>query len=276
VELETSFLRTHLQTMNRILFFVIIFVFQCSFTVATTCDADGLSGTCIDTNSQKCGGILLPGFCSGPSNIVCCVTSLPSCHPPNCGVGICTLTSDCPSNKVHVPGYCPGPDTVECCTDGDTSWNRTDALDVAAAWVNARVKYSWTAAVSQWVTHGQGPYRSDCSGFVSATWNVAPPGDVTQSFPCYQISASDLQPGDALLNPSQHVALFTGWHSSGVPNVIEECGHTSQCCGSDETCPGACGSSAYNCDEYCPGCPIQEHTWPSILDGFHPCRRNGW
>lgn len=123
---------------------------------------------------------------------------------------------------------------------------------------------------------GPWPYRSDCSGFVSAAWNEPPPGAVTQDFPCYQIDASDLQLGDALLNPSEHVAMFVGWDDNGNPTVVEECGHTPDCCGGDATCPGSCGASSSDCDEYCPGCPIQLRSWPEIYPGFYPCRRNGW
>jgi len=241
-------------------------------TSAQSCNADGLSGSCVDVNTQKCSGILLQGFCAGPDNVQCCVTDLPACNTPS-GSGTCTLTSSC--SGTSVPGYCPGPDTVECCVAGGGGWSRTDALNVAAAWVKAGVLYSWSETTLQWVSSGQGPYRSDCSGFVSACWNEPPPGYVTQSFPCYQIDASDLQPGDALLDPAEHVALFIGWHASGQPIVIEECGHVPACCGSQATCPGACGSYT-DCNEYCPGCPIQVHTWPEIYSGFYPCRRNGW
>jgi hypothetical protein len=77
----------------------------------------------------------------------------------------------------------------------------------------------------------------DCSGFVSAAWNVPPPGAVTyDNFPCYQIDASELRTCDALLNPAEHVALFIGW-DNGQPLVMEECGHVPECCGSEATCP---------------------------------------
>lgn len=49
---------------------------------------------------------------------------------------------------------------------------------------------------------------------MSAAWNEPAPGYVTQDFPCYQIDASELQPCDALLDPSEHVALFIGKDSS--------------------------------------------------------------
>lgn len=36
--------------------------------------------------------------------------------------------------------------------------------------------YSWSETTYQYVKSGKGKYRSDCSGFVSATWDVDPPG----------------------------------------------------------------------------------------------------
>jgi hypothetical protein len=67
----------------------------------------------------------------------------------------------------------------------------------------------------------------DCSGFVSAAWDESDAGGgfVTSDFPCYQIDASQLQMGDALLNPSEHVAMFMGWDANHNPIVVEECGH---------------------------------------------------
>jgi len=92
----------------------------------------------------------------------------------------------------------------------------------------------------------------------------------------YQIPTSELTFGDALLDPAEHVALFSNWDANGHMVMIEECGSTPDCCGSEATCCAGCpcGSEA-NCDDYCPGCPIQADTW-SGLDGFIPIRRNGW
>lgn len=64
--------------------------------------------------------------------------------------------------------------------------------------------------------------------------------------------ARALQQCDALLHVGEHVVLFWGWQSPGVPIVVEECGHFSGCCGAEATCPGSCGTAA-SCNEYCPG-----------------------
>ena len=73
-------------------------------------------------------------------------------------------------------------------------------------------------------------YRSDCSGFVSATWSLASPGPATGGL-CStgeQISWDALEPGDALVACSDHAMLFAGWTVPGVKfNVYEEtsCGN---------------------------------------------------
>ncbi len=102
---------------------------------------------------------------------------------------------------------------------------------------------------------------------------------MVDSLPISIISESELKPCDALRHLGEgtagHVAMFLGWHSPGVPWIAEECGHFSDCCGGAATCPGKCGS-ATNCNEYCPGCPIQQHIWADGLRGFQPIRRHGW
>ncbi len=74
------------------------------------------------------------------------------------------------------------------------------------------------------------PYRSDCSGLVSWAWGLAAPGRVTGEFAPFEtdithaISASALQPGDAV-NNSDHVMLFVSWNTVGEnANFIEEPG----------------------------------------------------
>jgi MYXO-CTERM domain-containing protein len=78
------------------------------------------------------------------------------------------------------------------------------------------------------------PYRSDCSGFVSWAWGLAPPGLTTDEFApadmsvSYTINGSDLQPGDALNIPGDHIVLFVSWQTPGsVANFYEEPGCSS-------------------------------------------------
>jgi hypothetical protein len=98
--------------------------------------------------------------------------------------------------------------------------------------------------------------------------------------PVNVIDVNDMQPCDAFQllgeGASGHVALFLGWQSPGVPLVVEECGHESYCCGDQATCPGACGPTGDDCNEYCNGCPIQRRAWTWGFNGFRAIRRNGW
>jgi hypothetical protein len=92
-------------------------------------------------------------------------------------------------------------------------------MDRAFDWIHRRVMYC------QCVTGAGGPYRTDCSGFVSMVWGLRAPGHVTHSFAggqwaddaSFRIAYSQLQVGDALNwpgNPAEHtghVVLFGGW-----------------------------------------------------------------
>ena len=87
---------------------------------------------------------------------------------------------------------------------------RTQAIDRAADWVKAKVPYSESEG---WQDSGTGgPYRIDCSGFVSMAWQL-PDSLVTQTLPSVSstIKWADLQPGDALDYTAEHVILFAGW-----------------------------------------------------------------
>jgi MYXO-CTERM domain-containing protein len=75
------------------------------------------------------------------------------------------------------------------------------------------------------------PYRSDCSGFISWAWGLPPPGRTTDDFApadttvSYAINGHDLQPGDALNLPGDHVVLFVSWVTVGSEaNFYEEPG----------------------------------------------------
>ena len=81
---------------------------------------------------------------------------------------------------------------------------RDSVLARAQEWVDHPVPYS------QAKKHAG--YRTDCSGYVSACWATKTSWS-TRSFykVSRRISASQLQPGDALLKKGYHIRLFYGW-----------------------------------------------------------------
>jgi hypothetical protein len=80
-------------------------------------------------------------------------------------------------------------------------------------------------------------YRSDCSGFVSWSWELPAPGQTTRTLAPYEtdvsavINVADLQPGDAL-NGKGHVMLWGGWvdEKAGKALILQEskCGQIAQ------------------------------------------------
>ncbi len=105
----------------------------------------------------------------------------------------------------------------------------TDVISRAQQWVNAKLLYCQSAnhahdydtACSSTCNRENNaqwdPYRSDCSGFVSWAWGLPAPGRVTSQFApadnsvSHAIQATNLQPGDALNYPADHIILFVKW-----------------------------------------------------------------
>ncbi|MER7956930.1 hypothetical protein [Streptomyces sp. NPDC096030] len=86
---------------------------------------------------------------------------------------------------------------------------REQIIKRAQSWVKQEVPYSQTAWWPDKATGG--PYRQDCSGFVSMAWQL-PTSDTTLTLPrrAHPIAVKDLKPGD-ILNSSGHVILFGAW-----------------------------------------------------------------
>ncbi|MEV0230316.1 FG-GAP-like repeat-containing protein, partial [Nonomuraea sp. NPDC050786] len=132
-----------------------------------------------------------------------------------------------PAGAAPLPSNTPQPDVSVMFNCGTYAQNmtitRSEVLTRSRTWIDARVPYSQSAC------HGNqyGSYRTDCSGFVSMAWGLrysyttSTIGQVS-----HQIARSDLQPGDALNRPGEHVALFIGWEDAARtrPVVREQAG----------------------------------------------------
>ncbi|MFF9908991.1 hypothetical protein [Streptomyces sp. NPDC013457] len=88
---------------------------------------------------------------------------------------------------------------------------REQIINRAQSWVKQKVPYSQTAWWPDKATGG--PYRQDCSGFVSMAWQL-PTSDTTLTLPrrAHPIAVKDLKPGD-ILNSRGHVILFGAWNN---------------------------------------------------------------
>lgn len=116
------------------------------------------------------------------------------------------------------------------------------SVERGALWVAAKVPYcqaanhqrDYDSACASTCTRPDvpdwDPYRSDCSGFVSWSWDLPAPGRVTSEFAPFKtdlthaIQAADLRAGDAV-NNSEHIMLFVEWVTTGTEaKFMEESG----------------------------------------------------
>jgi hypothetical protein len=134
-------------------------------------------------------------------------------------------------------------------------WSREDAFGVVSAWLKHKPMFAMYPKVKQYIKSGKGLYRPDCSGFVSACWNIPPPGSVTSTIKFKRIGRKALKRGDALLcngcyNGIHHIGLFWGYAKDGRAVIVEE----------------------YNY-----GHPVSMRAWSnSWFMAFMPIRRPGW
>jgi cell wall-associated NlpC family hydrolase len=73
----------------------------------------------------------------------------------------------------------------------------------------------------------------DCSGFVALCWGLKSHNYGTRDI--RQIAGkprynwfTDMQPGDALVKPGDHIVLFAGYNGDGTPNIYEASGSASR------------------------------------------------
>jgi hypothetical protein len=129
------------------------------------------------------------------------------------------------------PAFAGTIHSTPCANNGaPKTVTRAYTLERAASWIGV-TPYSQTHCY----TNGYGDYRTDCSGMVSMAWGLGNVGNYYYTGNIddvsYHISASDLQPGDALLSPNPgssdaHLALFEGWANTAHTSVkvIQETG----------------------------------------------------
>lgn len=96
-------------------------IFRGSSSSSISCVTPYGEGSCQAATS--CDGYPVAGYCSGNSNIECCVPV--ACDAPN--AGICKDVSKC--NTTHVLGYCPGGTNIQCCINSDNNDDKSGYSD---------------------------------------------------------------------------------------------------------------------------------------------------
>eukprot|EP00026_Physarum_polycephalum_P009228 Phypoly_transcript_09342.p1 GENE.Phypoly_transcript_09342~~Phypoly_transcript_09342.p1 ORF type:complete len:375 (+),score=63.23 Phypoly_transcript_09342:242-1366(+) len=116
-----------------------------------------------------------------------------------------SFTTDAPDMTLFaVPALCANP-AAPAPRKLLTCMSSTQILANAQIWVDQHVPYNQDATYMN--------YRTDCSGYVSYTWQAGPPGLDTADFyqQAFPITKEELQPGDCMLDAGDHVCLFGGW-----------------------------------------------------------------
>lgn len=77
------------------------------------------------------------------------------------------------------------------------------------------------------------PWRCDCSGLASYSWELGAPGLVTQTLPGVSTRLAgwaSMEPGDIILKPSQHVEVFRAWETAHTVFAYCGCHNTADGC----------------------------------------------
>lgn len=86
---------------------------------------------------------------------------------------------------------------------------RSTMLARAQDWVDKHVPYNQQGSYDG--------YRTDCSGYVSMTWELSKPGLTTSTLHTVSsnITKEQLLIGDAIICEGHHVVFFGGWSDAG-------------------------------------------------------------
>jgi hypothetical protein len=109
--------------------------------------------------------------------------------------------------------------------------HRSTVIDRAWTWVNRGIQYSQQGVAED--AERNHTYRRDCSGFVSMCWHLRPSGlgcPWTGSLGEYSRAKAkaNLQRGDILLDPGNHVVLFQRWTNAAQTTfMLFELGNTA-------------------------------------------------
>jgi len=189
----------------------------------------GSTGSCpgvCQPTSTSCASGYRSGLCPGASNIECCPMPTSSCN------GQCQQNS-LPCGGSYVSGQCPGGNDIQCCTSSTGC--------VARDTVIQRLVDKANGQYCECVCPHLSPWRCDCSGIASYAWELAAPGQVTQTLPRYSTRLAawaDMKPGDIILKPDQHVEVFRNWETG--TSVFGYCG----CHNTADGCSCRTGSTA--------------------------------
>jgi len=147
----------------------------------------------------------------------------------------------------HVQWHSPAPDNTpiphwaslygqgQGLNGSKVSITRSHVIKRANDWVEKKKPYcqcnSDCCGTCDMCHEGNPPYRCDCSGFVSHSWEL-PGGLVTQTLHTvgHYIEKKHLKKGDVMLYAAEHVVIFNGWTSDAETHyhAIQEPGcHSS-------------------------------------------------
>lgn len=120
-----------------------------------------------------------------------------------------------PATKVLVAAALTVVMVLATATPAFAAMSRSLVMARAQHWVDLKMPYSQSAYRNldgMSVSYSSG-WRTDCSGFVSMSWNTFKPGYSTRTLnqTATLITKEALQPGDALVAYDYHAVIFGGW-----------------------------------------------------------------